>query len=65
MTGKYRQKLLGHGKQSATDALKTTSIRAIQKTAEVTGDLIGNKTVDTITKVSKTLLENSSETITN
>ena len=42
-----------------------TSKRVIQKTAEVTGDLIGNKTVHTITKVSKTVLRNSSETITN
>ena len=32
--------------------LKTASKRAIQKTAEATGDLIGNKIVDKITKVS-------------
>ena len=32
-----------HAKQSATDALKTTSKRAIQKTAEAAGDFIGNK----------------------
>ena len=30
-------------KQSATDALKTSWKRFIQKTAEATGDLIGNK----------------------
>ena len=36
-------KLLDHAKQSATDALKTVSIRAIQKTAEATGDLIEDK----------------------
>ena len=29
--------------QSATDVLKITSKRVIQKTAEATGDLIGNK----------------------
>ena len=29
-------------KQSATDAFKTASRRAIQKIAEATGDLIGN-----------------------
>ena len=34
--------------------------RAIQKTAKVTGDLIGNKTVNKITKVSQ-----NSETATN
>ena len=30
-------------KKSATDAFKTSSKRAIQKAAEVAGDLIGNK----------------------
>ena len=35
------------------DAIKTTSKRAIQKTAEATGDLIGNKIADKITSVSK------------
>ena len=40
---KYSQKLLEHSKQSSTDALKTVSKRAIQKTAEATGDLIGNQ----------------------
>ena len=34
-------------------AIKTVSIRAIQKTAEATVDLIGNKTTDKITSVSK------------
>ena len=33
--------------------LKTASKRAIQKTAEATGDLVGNKTADKITSVSK------------
>ena len=31
---------MNHAKQSATDALKTASKRAIQKTAEVTVDLL-------------------------
>ena len=44
LSGKYSQKLLDHGKQYATDALKTASKRAIQKTAEATDDLIGSKT---------------------
>ena len=34
------QNLLDHVKQSATDAVKTASKRAIQKTAEANGDLI-------------------------
>ena len=53
MNGKYIQKLLDHAKQSATDALKTTSQRVIENAAEATGDLIGNKIADKITKVSK------------
>ena len=45
-----RQKLLGHVKKSAADALKTSSKRVIQKTAEATGDLIGNKIANRIKK---------------
>ena len=40
-------------KTSATDAIKTASKRVIQKTAEATGDLIGNKIADKIRSVSK------------
>ena len=54
--------LLDHAKQSATDALKTASNRAIQKTAKTTGALIGNKISEKITRVSKTSPQNSSET---
>ena len=46
LSGKYIQKRLDHTKQSATDAPKTALKRAIQKTAEATGDLIGNKIAD-------------------
>ena len=45
--------LLIQPKKSATDAIKTASKRAIQITAEATGDLIGNKIADKITSVSK------------
>ena len=61
VSGKYNQKLLYHAKQSATDALKTTSNRAIQKTAEATGNLICNKIANRITKVSKNSQQNNSE----
>ena len=37
------QKLLDHAKQSATNMFKTASKRAIQRTEEATGDLIGRK----------------------
>ena len=39
--------------------------RAIQKTAETTDALIGNKIASRITKFSKTLQRNNSETVTN
>ena len=53
MSNKYTQKLLDSAKKSTADAIKTTSKREIQKTAEATGDLIGDKTVDKITIISK------------
>ena len=53
LSNKYGQKLLHNVKNFTTDAIKTASKRAIQKTAEVTGDLIGNKNADKITSVSK------------
>ena len=58
------QKLLEHDK-SAKNALKSSSKRVIQKTVEVTGDWIGNKIDNRITKVSKSLQQNNSETVTN
>ena len=64
LSGKYSQKLFDHAKQSATDALKTTS-RVIQKAAETTGDMIGNKIATRTTKVSRSSPQNNSETITN
>ena len=65
MSGKYSQKVLDNAKQSVTDALKTTSNRAIKKTAEATGDSIGVKIANRITKVSKNSQQNNSETVTN
>ena len=53
LSNKYGQYLLDSAKKSTTDAIKTASERAIQKTAEATGDLIGNKIADKITSVSK------------
>ena len=52
LSNKYCQKLIDTAKKSATDALKTESKRAIQKTVEATGDLICNKIADKITKTS-------------
>ena len=49
LSSKYGQKLVDTAKKSATDTLKTASKRAIQKTAEATGDLVGKKIADKIT----------------
>ena len=40
LSNKYSQKLLDTAKKSTIDALKTASKRAIQKTADASGDLI-------------------------
>ena len=53
LSNKYGQKLLDSIKRSTTDATKTASKGAIQKTPEATWDLIGNKIADKITSVSK------------
>ena len=55
LSNKYDQKLFDSAKISTMDAIKTASKRAIQKTAETTGDLICNKIADKITSVSKKL----------
>ena len=53
LSNKCGQKLLDSAKKSTTDAIKTASKRAIQKTAEANGDLTGNKIADKITSLSK------------
>ena len=62
LNSKSNQKPLDHAKQSAADAFKTSSKRVTQKTVEATGDLIGNKRADIITRASKTSPKNNSET---
>ena len=53
LSNRYGQKTLDSAKISTADVIKTASKRAIQKTAEATGDLIGNKIADKIISVSK------------
>ena len=50
---KYGKKLMDTATKTGIDAAKTTSKRIFQKTAEATGDLIGNKKADKITSVGK------------
>ena len=59
LSNKYGKKLLDSAKKSTTDAIKTASKRAIQKTAEATGDLIGKTIADKITNASKKILSRS------
>ena len=53
LSNNYGQTLLDSAEKSTTDAIKTASKRAIQKAAEATDDLIGNKIADKITSASK------------
>ena len=53
ISSNYIQKLVNSAKKFATDAIKTSSKRAIQKSAEAARDLIGNKIADKITGTSK------------
>ena len=59
LSNRYGKKLLDRAKKSTTDALKTASKRAIQETAEATGDLIGNKIADRTTSVAKKSNDNN------
>ena len=56
LSNKYSQKLFD-AKKSTVGAIKTSLKIAIQKTAEITGDLIGNKIADKITSFSKSSVE--------
>ena len=68
LSGKYSPGLLAmrhnrlyHAIQCATYAFKTTLKRVIQKITEATVDLIGNKTSNKITKISKNSKQNDWE----
>ena len=50
----YGKKLMDTATKTRIDAAKTASKRVVQKTAEATGDLIGNKIADKITSIGKT-----------
>ena len=53
VSNKFSKKFLDSAKTSTTDAIKTASKKAMQKTPEAIGYLIGNKVADKITSVSK------------
>ena len=51
---KYGKKLLDTATKRGIDSAKTASKGVVQKTAEATGDLIGNKIVEKNTSLGKT-----------
>ena len=51
---KYDKKLMDTATKTGIDAAETASKRVVQKSAEVTGYLIGNKIADKITSAGKT-----------
>ena len=53
LSGKFVQKNFLIAKKSALDAIKTNPKILIEKTAEATPDVIGNKSADKITSISK------------
>ena len=53
LSNKYGQNLADTAKKLATDAFKTASKIAIQKTAEETGDLVDNTFANKITSISQ------------
>ena len=50
---KYGKKLMNTATKTGMDAAKTASKIVVQKTAEATGDLIGNKIAEKITSIGK------------
>ena len=50
---KYGKKLMDTATKTEIDAAKTASKRVVQKTAETTGDFIGNEIADKITSIGK------------
>ena len=53
LDNKYGKKLMDTATKTGIEAVITVSKRLVQKTAEATGDLIGNKITDKITSIGK------------
>ena len=51
---KYGEKLIDTATTTVMGTAKTASKQVVLKTAEATGDLMGNKTADKITSLGKT-----------
>ena len=58
---KHGKKLMDTATKTGIDAAKTASKRVVQKTAEATGDLIGNNIPDKITSLGKSKKQKEDE----
>ena len=58
---KYGKKLMDTATKTGIDAAKFASTKVVKKTAEATGDLMGNKITDKITSLGKTKSEEKEE----
>ena len=52
-TSKYSKKIIDTTKKQGSEFARTAGKRIVQKSAEATGDLIGNKIADKITSLGK------------
>ena len=52
-TSKYGKKIIDTTKKQGSEFARTAGKRIVQKSAEATGDLIGNKIADKITSLGK------------
>ena len=60
---KFGDKLMNTATKTGIDATKTASKRIVQKAAEATGDLIGNKIADKITSVGKSKTDHKTKKV--
>ena len=60
-TSKYGKNIIATTKKQGREFAKTAAKRIVQKGAELTGDLIGNKIADKITSLGKSKNKETSE----
>ena len=63
LVNKYSKTIMDIPTKTERDAAKTASKRVVQKTAEATEDLIGNKIADNITSIGKSKSKESKDEI--
>ena len=63
MSNKYGRKILGKSIDAGKDFAKIAGKKVLTKSAEATGDLIGNKIADRITKSTRNKDQKEDDTI--